>query len=72
MCTWKVQTLKRTWYAELLSLELDRYNITLSGLCESRWPDSGEISFGSFTYIWKRPPGCNAASKYLSQLEAHQ
>ena len=55
VATWNVQTLLRPGYAELLSSELKRYNITIAGICEARWPDSRERTVDDFHYIWSGP-----------------
>jgi len=39
----------------LLSYELSRYNTSIAGLCESRWPGSGECSAADHTFIWIGP-----------------
>ncbi|XP_042890431.1 uncharacterized protein LOC122265279 [Penaeus japonicus] len=52
IATWNVQTLLRPGYATLLSHKLNRYNISLAGLCETRWPGNGETIAGDHCYIW--------------------
>jgi len=32
-----------------------RYNTSIAGLCESRWPGSGECSAADHTFIWSGP-----------------
>ena len=50
-----MQTLLRPGYATLLSRELSNYNITLAGLCESRWRGTGETIAGDHLFIWSGP-----------------
>ena len=59
VATWNVQTLLRTGYTELLSKELSSYNISLVGLCETRWRDSGEKTVDGYHYIWSGPKNNN-------------
>jgi len=55
IATWNVQTLLRQRSATILSYELSRYNTSIAGLCESRWPGSGECSAADHTFIWSGP-----------------
>jgi len=55
IATWNVQTLLRPGSTTLLSYELSRYNISIAGLCESRWPGSGECSATDYAFIWSGP-----------------
>ncbi len=55
VATWNVQTLRRTGHATLLSYELSRYNISIAGICESRWRDIGDKTEGDHSYIWSGP-----------------
>ena len=36
-------------------MELTKYQITIAGLCETRWKGSGEKTSGSHHYIWSGP-----------------
>ena len=55
VATWNTQTLLRTGYPELLSQELDRYNVALAGLCETRRADNGESTEGQHVFLWSSP-----------------
>ena len=55
VATWNVQTLLRDGYPELLSRELSRYNVTIAGLCETRWKNSGELTIEDHHFIWSGP-----------------
>ena len=55
IATWRVCSLLQLGAVTLLSLELDRYNIALVGLCETRWPIYGECTVGNHYIIWSGP-----------------
>ena len=55
IATWNVLTLKQTGSAALLSRELTKYNITIAGLCETRWPGSGECCVDDHYFVWSGP-----------------
>ena len=55
VATWNVQTLLRPGYPEILSRELASYNISIAGLCETRWRDSGEKTIDGYHYLWSGP-----------------
>ncbi|KAI8494385.1 hypothetical protein Bbelb_276110 [Branchiostoma belcheri] len=42
-------------YATLLSHEITRYDISLAGLCEVRWPGNGETVAGDHCLFWSGP-----------------
>ena len=53
--TWNVLTLLPDGQYSLASLEFDKYNLDLIGLCETRWRDSGEHFAGIYHYVWSGP-----------------
>ena len=55
VATWNVQTLLRDGYTELLSKELTRYDVSIAGLCETRWRNTGEKSVEGYHYLWSGP-----------------
>ena len=55
VATWNVLTLLPDGQDSLASLEFDKYNLDLIGLCETRWRDSGEHLAGNYHYVWSGP-----------------
>ena len=55
VATWHVITLLPDGQDSLASLEFDKYNLDLIGLCETRWRDSGEHLAGNYHYVWSGP-----------------
>ena len=55
VATSNVLTLLPDGQYSLASLEFDKYNLDLIGLCETRWRDSGEHLAGNYHYVWSGP-----------------
>ena len=56
--TWNVRTLLETGAATILATELAKAKINVMALQEVRWPDIGEATCGSYTFLWSGPiPG---------------
>ena len=53
--TWNVRTLLETGAATILASELAKAKIKMMALQEVRWPDSGETTCGSYTFLWSGP-----------------
>lgn len=47
IATWNVRTMLETSRAAQIATEMQKNNITVLGLCETRWPDSGELTLTS-------------------------
>lgn len=52
VATWKVLTLRQLGAAELLIKELQRYQVTIAGICEARWTGSGETVVSNHSILW--------------------
>ena len=53
--TWNVRTLLETGAATILSSELVKAKVNMMVLQEVRWPDIGEATCGSYTFLWSGP-----------------
>ena len=47
IATWNVRTMLETSRAAQIATEMKKNNITVPGLCETRWPDSGQLTLTS-------------------------
>ena len=52
ICTYNVRTLNECGAASLLVKELNRLGISIAGLQEARWPDSGEMMVDGSRILW--------------------
>ena len=60
IATWNVRTMLETSRAAQIATEMQKNNIIVLGLCESRWPDSGQLTLTSgekILYSWTRRSG---------------
>ena len=56
IATFNTLSLNPVGSSHLLSSELEKYDISIAGLTETRWPGVGEYTVNGYTYLWS---GCD-------------